>query len=172
MPRTHSRDQDRDANPTVRLWRAGALCVATLGASVALLSACGSSNNAVTGSANSTPSAMSSIDMSSMSSTGSSMTSPSQSGLTSPIAGMATSGVTIHISSFSYTTPTSVSPGATVTVMNMDGENHTVTADTGNAFDVKADADKTVTFKAPTKPGSYPFHCSYHSNMHGVLVVK
>jgi plastocyanin len=29
-----------------------------------------------------------------------------------------------------------------------------------------------VTFTAPNKPGTYPFHCTYHSNMHGVLVVK
>jgi plastocyanin len=56
--------------------------------------------------------------------------------------------------------------------MNMDGENHTVTADSGNAFDVKATAGTTVTFTAPSKPGTYPFHCTYHSNMHGVLVVK
>jgi plastocyanin len=78
----------------------------------------------------------------------------------------------IHISSFKYTTPTTVAPGATITVMNMDGENHTVTADTGKAFDVKADAGKSVTFTAPMQPGSYPFHCTYHSNMHGVLTVK
>ncbi|UQX86935.1 cupredoxin domain-containing protein [Jatrophihabitans telluris] len=54
----------------------------------------------------------------------------------------------------------------------MDGENHTVTADSANAFDVKATAGSTVMFKAPTAPGSYAFHCTYHSNMHGVLVVK
>jgi plastocyanin len=55
--------------------------------------------------------------------------------------------------------------------MNMDGEAHTVTSDTG-AFDVKAPASATVTFKAPMTPGRYPFHCTYHSNMHGTLVVK
>lgn len=76
------------------------------------------------------------------------------------------------IKKFKYTTPVSVSPGATVSVMNMDGENHTVTADAGNAFDDKADAGKTTTFTAPMTAGSYPFHCTYHSNMHGVLVVK
>jgi plastocyanin len=56
--------------------------------------------------------------------------------------------------------------------MNMDGQNHTITTDTGNAFDVKATAGSTVTFTAPKTPGSYPFHCAYHANMHGVLVVK
>ena len=29
-----------------------------------------------------------------------------------------------------------------------------------------------VTFTAPAAPGSYKFHCAYHSNMHGTLVVK
>jgi plastocyanin len=71
-----------------------------------------------------------------------------------------------------YQTPASVSPGATVTVMNMDGEAHTVTADSGSAFDVKADPGASTTFTAPTKPGTYAFHCTYHSNMHGMLVVK
>jgi plastocyanin len=55
--------------------------------------------------------------------------------------------------------------------MNMDGEAHTVTADAGNAFDVQVTADGTGTFTAPPTPGRYAFHCIYHSNMHGVLVV-
>ena len=46
--------------------------------------------------------------------------------------------VTIHISSFTFNLPATVAPGATVSVMNMDGENHTVTADDGTSFDVKA----------------------------------
>ena len=85
---------------------------------------------------------------------------------------MAATATTLMIEKFAYTTPDSVSPGATVEIMNMDGEAHTVTADEGNAFDVQAPPGKTVTFTAPTKPGSYPFHCTYHSNMDGVLVVK
>jgi plastocyanin len=78
----------------------------------------------------------------------------------------------IMISSFKYTTPVTVSPGAMVSAMNMDGENHTVTADSANAFDDKANAGTTTMFKAPLTPGSYPYHCTYHSNMHGALVVK
>ena len=76
------------------------------------------------------------------------------------------------IQDFGYQVPASVSPGATVSVMNMDGEAHTVTADSGGAFDVQAAAGATGTFTAPETPGSYPFHCTYHGNMHGVLVVK
>jgi plastocyanin len=78
----------------------------------------------------------------------------------------------ITIDRFAYQLPASVSPGATVMVQNKDGENHTVTADSAGAFDVKVDAGASVSFTAPTKPGSYPLHCIYHSNMHGTLVVK
>jgi plastocyanin len=30
----------------------------------------------------------------------------------------------------------------------------------------------SATFTAPNKPGNYKFHCTFHSNMHGTLVVK
>jgi plastocyanin len=77
----------------------------------------------------------------------------------------------IHIDKFKYSVPASVAPGEKVSVMNMDGEAHTVTSDSG-AFDDMATAGTITTFTAPSKPGSYPFHCTFHSNMHGVLVVK
>jgi len=89
----------------------------------------------------------------------------------SAVAGMPATGTTIMIQNFRYAMPVSVSPGATVHVMNMDGEAHTVTADTGHAFAVTVPAGKTVTFSAPSTAGSYDFHCDYHANMHGTLVV-
>jgi plastocyanin len=95
--------------------------------------------------------------------------SGSSSGSSSSSGG--SSGSTITISDFSYSTPDSVSPGATVTVDNKDSTAHTVTADSGNAFDDSANSG-TSTFTAPTKPGSYPFHCNFHPEMHGTLVVK
>lgn len=78
---------------------------------------------------------------------------------------------TIHIKSFAYNGPDSVLAGAEVIVMNMDTEAHTVTADDGS-FDAVVKAGKSVTFTAPKKPGSYSYHCTYHSNMHGTLIVK
>ena len=79
----------------------------------------------------------------------------------------------IHIDNYRYSVPVSVSPGEKVSVMNMDGEAHTVTADSGSgAFDDMAAAGSITTFTAPSKAGSYPFHCAFHANMHGVLVVK
>ena len=76
------------------------------------------------------------------------------------------------IHTFAYQTPASVSPGATVSVMNIDGEAHTVTADSAAPSTTRRPAGTTTTFTAPSTPGSYPFHCTYHGNMHGVLVVK
>jgi plastocyanin len=93
----------------------------------------------------------------------------SPAGSSSPNA--ASTASTITIKGFAFSTPPSVSPGATVTVDNQDGTAHTVTADTGGAFDDQA-AEGTSTFTAPTTPGSYPFHCSLHPSMHGTLVVK
>ena len=78
----------------------------------------------------------------------------------------------IMIEDFAFRAPASVSPGARVEVMNLDTEAHTVTADQGADFDVTVAPGATVSFAAPTAPGSYDFHCTYHANMHGVLVVK
>jgi plastocyanin len=84
----------------------------------------------------------------------------------------AASATAITIKDFAYQTPPSVSPGATVTVTNTDTAEHTVTADDGSAFDVEVKSSGTATFTAPSKPGTYPFHCTYHVNMHGTLTVK
>jgi plastocyanin len=47
-----------------------------------------------------------------------------------------------------------------------------VTADQGSAFDVDIRGGGTATFTAPTAPGTYAYHCTYHPNMHGTLTVK
>lgn len=83
----------------------------------------------------------------------------------------AAGGDTVTIKNFSYSTPATVAPGATITVVNDDPESHTVTADSGGAFNDLASAGSTTTFKAPSQPGRYAFHCNFHGNMHGVLVV-
>ena len=42
----------------------------------------------------------------------------------------------------------------------------------GTSFNNTASPDKTFTFTAPSKPGTYKFHCNIHSFMHGQLVVQ
>ncbi|HZA10217.1 cupredoxin domain-containing protein [Mycobacterium sp.] len=81
-------------------------------------------------------------------------------------------GAEIVISGNSYTVPPTVQPGQQVTVVNNDEANHTVTSDDNTAFDVRISGGGGFqTLIAPTAPGTYPFHCKYHSNMHGTLTV-
>lgn len=86
----------------------------------------------------------------------------------------AATAATITITNFEYEIPGSVAPGAEVKVINMDTAEHTVTADQDvTLFDVEVKENGgTATFKAPSEPGTYAFHCTYHSNMHGSLTVK
>lgn len=77
----------------------------------------------------------------------------------------------IDIEGFEFSGPESVAPGTTITVNNKDSSAHTVTAD-GGEFDVQIGGAATVTFKAPSEPGSYSYICTYHPSMTGTLVVK
>ncbi|GAA2164569.1 cupredoxin domain-containing protein [Pedococcus bigeumensis] len=127
------------------------------------LTACGSSGTDA-GSAP-TSSSMSSMNMppSSSSDSGS---SPSSSSSESKDA-----EAVITISDFAYKVPASVAPGTTITIKNGDSQAHTVTSKEGG-FDVKIDPNGTATMKAPDKPGSYKFVCTFHANMSSTLVVK
>jgi plastocyanin len=96
---------------------------------------------------------------------------PATPGATSPGAA-STSPAAITITGFVFAVPAAVRPGAKVTVSNEDRENHSVTADADGGFDVPVMHGTPVTFTAPTAPGRYPFHCSFHGTMKGVLVVR
>ena len=63
----------------------------------------------------------------------------------------------ITIKDFAFTTVTSVKAGAT--------------ANDGKSFDQTVDPGKTITFTAPATAGTYPFHCSIHTQMKSKLVV-
>ncbi|MEO6998537.1 MAG: cupredoxin domain-containing protein [Terracoccus sp.] len=77
------------------------------------------------------------------------------------------------IKDFAYQVPASVKPGAKITITDTDGISHTVTSDQAGLFDATVTGGGgSATMTAPTKPGTYPFHCTYHANMHGVLVVS
>ncbi len=79
----------------------------------------------------------------------------------------------ITVRDFAYGTPLVVDAGAQVTVTNMDSAEHTVTADDGSAFDVDVKGSGgTASFTAPSKPGTYAYHCTFHPGMHGTLTVK
>lgn len=139
--------------------------------SVFLLGACGGGGQSA-----SSGSGTSAVSTSSSSSTaspaGPAGTSASSDDSSSKSAAPA-AAVKISIKDFKYQVPISVKPGAKITVTNSDNVNHTVTSDKSGLFDVVTPSGGgDVTITAPTKPGKYPFHCKYHANMHGVLVVS
>jgi plastocyanin len=80
---------------------------------------------------------------------------------------------TIEIKNFEYSPRTlTVAPGATVQVVNQDSVTHTLTSAT-DAFDTgNVQPGATAQFQAPRRPGRYPYQCSIHPFMMGILVVR
>jgi plastocyanin len=79
---------------------------------------------------------------------------------------------TITIASMSFGQPVTVPPGAQVAIKNDDSAEHSVTSDAAGKFDVEVEGKEQGTLTAPTEPGEYAFHCTYHPSMHGTLIVK
>ncbi|MFJ4923681.1 cupredoxin domain-containing protein [Streptomyces sp. NPDC088725] len=83
-----------------------------------------------------------------------------------------TSRVTIKDFAF-HPAALTVAPGAKITVVNSDTTAHTLTADDKKQFNTGTIAPgKTVTFKAPSKKGTYPYACTIHAFMKGTLTVR
>jgi plastocyanin len=83
----------------------------------------------------------------------------------------AASAATMTIASMSFGAPITVPPGAQITIKNDDAAEHSVTSDTAGKFDVEVEGKEQGTLTAPTEPGEYAFHCTYHPSMHGTLTV-
>lgn len=78
--------------------------------------------------------------------------------------------VSITGSSFSPSTLT-VNKGTTVTWTNADYDPHTVTAD-DNSFTSGTINQGGVYTRTFSTPGTYPYHCNFHTAMTGSVVVK
>lgn len=91
-----------------------------------------------------------------------------------PAAAAPAAGSGIVIRNFSFSpNPLKVAAGAAVQVKDADGTAHTVQADDKASFDtgrIEGGATKSIT--APTKPGTYSYHCNIHDYMKGTLVVS
>ena len=81
-------------------------------------------------------------------------------------------GPTITIADMAFGQPLTVAPGIQINIANNDSVEHSVTSDTAGAFDQDVDGHEKATLTAPSQPGEYPFHCSYHPTMKGTLIVK
>jgi plastocyanin len=84
----------------------------------------------------------------------------------------AASAATITIANMSFGQPVTVPPGAQITIKNDDSAEHSVTSDAAGKFDVEIEGKEQGTLTAPTEPGEYAYHCTYHPSMHGTLTVK
>ena len=62
-----------------------------------------------------------------------------------------------------------VKAGDTISIVNDDGADHTVTAD-DDSFDVDVPAGAPATLVIPAA-GTFAIHCKIHSSMHGTIVV-
>lgn len=106
----------------------------------------------------------------------SSTSTPSASSSSPPVAmtgkPAAPDGPTITISGMAFGNPLTVSPGATITIVNSDTVEHSVTSNPKGPFSTDVDGGEQKTFTAPSQPGTYPFVCKYHPNMKGTLTVK
>lgn len=110
------------------------------------------------------------------SSSSSSASTPSSASATASSASQQpASADTITIKNFMFSPDSlTVSPGAVVKVRNEDSVTHTLTDKTDQAvFNTgPVGPNQSKTFKAPDKPGSYPFFCTIHQYMTGTLVVR
>ena len=91
-------------------------------------------------------------------------------GSSAPAQAVAPAAITIK--RFAFDVPATVAPGATITVTNRDNTAHTVTATGPGGFDVTVPAGASATFTAPAEAGSFAFHCVFHPDMTGKLIVK
>jgi plastocyanin len=94
-------------------------------------------------------------------------------GEASPEAGNGeAAAASIEIKDFAFNPPTiEVAAGTTVTWTNNDSAPHTVTQDGGGFQSGRLDQGQTFSFTFDT-PGTYEYHCEFHPNMHGTVVVQ
>ena len=74
----------------------------------------------------------------------------------------------LTIKNLAFSTLT-VKAGDSISIVNADSTDHTVTADNGT-FDIAAAAGSTTALVVP-KAGTYAIHCKIHASMHGTITV-
>jgi plastocyanin len=80
--------------------------------------------------------------------------------------------VAVSIVNFAYDpSPLTVNVGDTVTWTNNDGTAHTVTANDGSFQSGTLQSGQSFSFTFTT-PGTFDYHCEFHANMSGQVVVQ
>ena len=88
-----------------------------------------------------------------------------------PAAEAPADGPTIQIEGFAFSALDPVAPGTEIAVANLDGAQHTLTADDGSFNTGGLDGGDTIAITAPDAPGTYAFVCNIHPSMTGSLTV-
>jgi plastocyanin len=100
-------------------------------------------------------------------------TAPAQSQAAPASAGGGGGGANaVTIQNFAFGPATlNVAVGTTVTWTNADSAGHTVTADDGS-FDSKTLATGATFTQTFSTAGTFAYHCTIHTSMHGTVTVK
>lgn len=89
-----------------------------------------------------------------------------------PAAAGAPAEGAITIADFAFGEPIEIAEGGSVSVGNVDGAPHTVTAVDGSFDTGTIDGGGAGSFAAPSAPGTYEFFCAIHPSMTGQLIVS
>jgi plastocyanin len=82
-------------------------------------------------------------------------------------------GSVVTISNMAYgPSPLTVAKGTTVTWKNNDSVAHTATADDASFDTGNIPANSTSSGVTFNTAGTFPYHCTYHSSMHGTITVN
>ncbi len=84
----------------------------------------------------------------------------------------ASDGPSIQIEGFAFSSLDPVAPGTEISVENLDGALHTLTADDGSFNTEGLAGGASTTIVAPSAPGDYTFVCNIHPSMTGTLTVS
>jgi plastocyanin len=102
------------------------------------------------------------------------VTEPTKEAITTeaPVTEAPVDGPTIQIEGFAFSALDPVAPGTEIVVANLDGAQHTLTADDGSFNSGGLDGGGATTITAPDAPGTYTFVCNIHPSMAGSLTVN
>lgn len=91
---------------------------------------------------------------------------------TDQAANSAVGAQTVNIKGFAFNGASTVQAGEQITVTNLDGAAHTLTANDGSFDTAVVNAGSEVTLTMPSAVGTYQYFCSLHPSMVSTITVQ